>query len=191
MRGWTKDLTGQRFGRLVVLKFAHYREYPEGGKIRKRAVFTCQCDCGEIKDIPAIQLGKGTTSCGCLLRETAAAKGRKSALPLGVAARNRVLDMYTRSAKMRGYSFEIPLKEFNNLLISDCYYCGQPPSNKSSSRGATGEFVYNGIDRLDNSIGYTVDNCVPCCDMCNTAKNNKTKDEFITWAKRIAQHFTT
>lgn len=190
MRGWTKDLTGQRFGRLVVLKFAHYRDYPEGGKIRKRAVFTCQCDCGEIKDIPAIQLGKGTTSCGCLLRETAAAKGRKSALPLGVAARNRVLDMYTRSAKNRGYEFDLPISEFNNLLISDCYYCGCKPSNKSKSTNNTGEFYYNGIDRLDNTIGYISGNCVPCCERCNTAKNNRSASEFIDWIKKIYSHLT-
>lgn len=54
-----KDLTGQRFGHLQVLKYAGY-------SIREHAAWTCQCDCGTIKDIAGIDLQKGdTTSCGC------------------------------------------------------------------------------------------------------------------------------
>lgn len=62
-----QDLTGQRFGRLVVLKRAPTHEDPSG---RKRTYWTCQCDCGNIKDIAATSLKNGATqSCGCLQKE--------------------------------------------------------------------------------------------------------------------------
>lgn len=59
----TIDLTGQRFGRLVVLEYA--------GKDKHRAfLWLCRCDCGEIKVVRASGLRTGhTKSCNCLHRE--------------------------------------------------------------------------------------------------------------------------
>lgn len=59
-----KDLTGQRFGRLKVLK----RTRSE----RNNAVWLCECDCGNVKEIISANLIHGkTNSCGCLQREMA------------------------------------------------------------------------------------------------------------------------
>jgi len=46
--------------------------------------------------------------------------------------------------------------------------------------------VYNGVDRLDSSIGYTVSNCVASCGDANLAKQSLTYDEFIALCKEIA-----
>lgn len=55
-----KDLTGQRFGRLIVLSYAHTNQH---GK----AIWHCRCDCGNEKDIIGCSLTRGLTkSCGCL-----------------------------------------------------------------------------------------------------------------------------
>ena len=64
------DLTGQRFGRLVVLERAENRA--------ERTYWRCQCDCGKIKDISTKTLRNGSTqSCGCLQKERASqANGR-------------------------------------------------------------------------------------------------------------------
>ena len=43
----------------------------------------------------------------------------------------------------------------------------------------------NGIDRIDSSKGYTVENSVPCCKYCNTAKNTMSVDEFLKWIGRV------
>lgn len=190
MRKWTKDLTGQRFGRLIVLKFSHYREYPEGDKVRKRAIFTCQCDCGDVKDIPAIQLGKGTSSCGCLLREVAAEKGRKSALPYGDASLNKLYGTYQTQARNRSLDFNLTKTQFMKLISSNCYYCGQIPAQLAGELKGNGRARYNGIDRVDNSIGYTIENCVPCCDMCNHAKKNHSQSDFLNWVQRLYKHLT-
>ena len=37
---------------------------------------------------------------------------------------------------------------------------------------------YNGIDRLDSSLGYTKDNIVTCCKICNYAKNKMKFEDF-------------
>lgn len=59
------DLTGQRFGRLVVLK----RGVATDG--RGEAFWLCQCDCGSITTVSGYGLRSGRTrSCGCLVRET-------------------------------------------------------------------------------------------------------------------------
>lgn len=48
------------------------------------------------------------------------------------------------------------------LSIDSCSYCGGPLN-------PTG----HGLDRVDSSQGYGLDNVVPCCRSCNTAKNSK------------------
>lgn len=66
--GWVRpfagiDLTGQRFGRLVVVK-----RIASGKNWRPR--WECQCDCGNLTNVPTIYLRRGaTTSCGCYKRE--------------------------------------------------------------------------------------------------------------------------
>lgn len=69
-----KDLTGQRFGRLTVLRLdpEPYRS-PNTGKPTRRWV--CRCDCGNETSVLANGLLSGSTqSCGCRQRETAAAQ---------------------------------------------------------------------------------------------------------------------
>ena len=63
-----KDLTGERFGRLVVLSQA-----PDGfdKKGSRQRYWNCICDCGAEKVVRGPNLTyKGVRSCGCLLRDT-------------------------------------------------------------------------------------------------------------------------
>lgn len=54
-----KNLAGQRFGRLLVIKLAYQN--------RRGATFwLCRCDCGNKKIIKGNSLKRGTKSCGCL-----------------------------------------------------------------------------------------------------------------------------
>ena len=56
-------LTGQRFGRLLVLSFLRIDR-------NKKQVWLCLCDCGEVKPIIGAHLkNKRVRSCGCLQRE--------------------------------------------------------------------------------------------------------------------------
>lgn len=58
----TKDESGNRYGRLLVIDKAEYNS--------RYAYWNCLCDCGNIKAIRGSQLRNGdTTSCGCRSRE--------------------------------------------------------------------------------------------------------------------------
>ena len=60
-----KDLTGQRFGRLVVIA-------PTERRYNRSIIWLCECDCGNKTEVTANNLlNLNTKSCGCLLRETA------------------------------------------------------------------------------------------------------------------------
>lgn len=63
MHGNRKDLTGQRFGRLVVIEPVTTGEY-------RNSVWLCQCDCGNKKIVPTYRLLNGRTfSCGCYRKQ--------------------------------------------------------------------------------------------------------------------------
>ena len=65
------DLTGQRFGRLVVIGDSMIRR-------DAKIVWHCRCDCGNPADVSTILLRDGrTTSCGCRRKETTSAMATK------------------------------------------------------------------------------------------------------------------
>ena len=84
------------------------------------------------------------------------------------------MTQYRYWAKRRGLVFELSLEEFSLLLDSPCHYCG--------------EEVALGIDRVDNGVGYTTTNVVPCCEYCNKLKGLRDYDEFTAKVRRIAQY---
>ncbi|BCS83122.1 hypothetical protein QLL95_gp1001 [Cotonvirus japonicus] len=81
---------------------------------------------------------------------------------------------YIRSAKVRGFEMELTIEQFTALVESDCYYCGCP----------RGKFL-NGIDRKNNNEGYTIDNVVTSCQVCNYMKNTYNEATFILMCMKI------
>jgi len=86
-------------------------------------------------------------------------------------------------AKRRGLSWLIDFKQWHRLVTSDCYLCAKPPMNAFKCGSLKHQhglvFKYQGLDRVDNSIGYELDNIAPCCKICNSIKSNRSIDEFI------------
>lgn len=76
-----RELTGERFGRLVVLREADRKDWARNGPWRMRS-WLCACDCGATVVVPTGRLttrhGNATRSCGCLQRERASEAGRKA-----------------------------------------------------------------------------------------------------------------
>lgn len=71
------DLTGKRFGRLLVLRRGRVKSSvrkcsTRNPRNRNRNYWICQCDCGNQKEVSKDTLSQGLTrSCGCLRRERA------------------------------------------------------------------------------------------------------------------------
>ena len=84
---------------------------------------------------------------------------------------------YRLSAESRRLEFPFTKEEFILIVSLPCYYCGiiQPKG-------------FNGIDRLDSTIGYSLDNCRSCCEMCNMMKGTCGPIIFIHRTEHILTH---
>ena len=178
------DLSGQKFGKLTVVEFSHY------GK-NSAPFYYCRCECGNEKTIRALGLLNGrTVSCGCFGKEVRKRKRTNGEL---VTARKIWSGRYSD-----GCSFE----KFLELSQQPCYYCGAVKYSKYNGyidRLKSGRvekdwfdqcwWSYNGIDRLDPTKPHIEDNIVPCCILCNQAKNDMTVEEFREWLIRIYDRF--
>jgi len=83
--------------------------------------------------------------------------------------------MYERRSKKRKFAFTITLAQFEGFIKQKCNYCGLLN-------------IRNGLDRVDSSKGYTIDNVVPCCPLCNTMKLDKTREQFLEQCQRILDY---
>lgn len=144
----------------------------------------CDCVCGGDTIVSTNQLRSGNTkSCGCRIGATHS-----------TAARDKLLRDYQSNAKTRGHLWSLSPDEFFRLTVGDCHYCGAPPGHtkavppRKSGIQNGAHYTYNGIDRVDSSVGYTLSNCVSCCSICNLAKKDTPYDEFIAWVHRVGAH---
>lgn len=184
-----RDLTGQTFGELCVVRFDH-REKKAPHKTRM--FWFCRCSCGNECVVRGDHLLRGqTSSCGHLQKLTAArlliAYNQTSRLDYGEGSFNALLTSYHASATTRGLVFELSPSEFRELTRKDCHYCGQEPSQIFGSPSNHGPYIYNGVDRVDNTVGYVRANVVSCCKRCNVAKSDRSLAEFVNWVKRISE----
>ena len=94
--------------------------------------------------------------------------------------------IYRRHAKNRGLPFELSLEEFGAITQQRCFYCHKDPEQKYDRKWQNGAYIYNGIDRLDNQLGYTTANSVAACGRCNHAKAQLSVSEFLEMCRRVA-----
>lgn len=66
---------------------------------------------------------------------------------------------YKTKSPTREYTFDLDIDTFKTLVLSECYYCHFKADDE-----------VNGIDRVNNMIGYEKENCVSCCKICNRMK---------------------
>lgn len=166
---------GDRFGRLIVLS---YTDRPG-----KKGEYKCQCDCGKITYPKTWALKTGRSkSCGCLMRDMISDRFK---LPDNLGFIKELYRNYKSSAKRRDYAFEINLEDFKSMIESHCYYCGDLGSLSTYGYHKSIEYKYNGIDRMDNNLGYVNGNVVTCCKICNNSKSTLSIVEFKNWIIKI------
>jgi len=164
-----KDITGLRSGKLVA-------QNPTTLDKHRNWQWLCVCDCGGTKEVRSSLLVKQKVkTCGC--------SGKSSAkLEKGLSGLNELFWRYQYQATNRGLEFSLTKEFFTLLTTLPCHYCKTPPKNLFKN------YTYSGVDRKDNSLGYTENNVVPCCTICNRAKNNMSYDEFVSWISFIKEN---
>ena len=169
MESIKEQYINNKYGRLTVVKFMGYSKFKQG-------LWLFRCDCGNEKVLILSEVKRGVIkSCGCIAKE---------GLGEGVASFNEVYATYQRRAINKNIKFEISKEEFKDMTQKVCFYCGSLPRNKCS-KSPNGDYTYNGLDRLDSSKGYTLDNIVPCCIKCNEAKMDLSVPDFYNWIKSV------
>jgi hypothetical protein len=89
-----------------------------------------------------------------------------------------------RGATRRGLAWELSEDEFRVLTHANCWYCGAAPRLRLRRWP---DDQANGIDRIDNAVGYTAANTVTACLPCNRAKHTMTQEAFLELARRVAE----
>jgi len=149
-----RDLSGIRFGKLVVIN--------KSRSTGETTIWNCQCDCGNTIEIRRGNLiSTATNSCGCI-------KVGQKGFAVDVRLENVVWNMFIQRCKFKKFIFELTKEEMMKLVIQPCFYCGLESSNKVKRK--YGEFQYNGLDRIDNSVGYAKNNILVSCRHCNALK---------------------
>lgn len=105
--------------------------------------------------------------------------------------KNNIESKNLKNPTKKQKEFKLSLEEYSQLIHSPCYYCGATPTednvwNKSGKRKMDeAPIKINGVDRVDPNLGYTIENCVPCCPHCNIMKMDYSQEEFLNKVKQI------
>lgn len=183
---------GDKIYFLEIVAPPTYKIYPNG---RKRKQVLCKCVCGNTKTFLYENLTcknelDRAKSCGCMnhIRNYKNAQKRRNS----DSVYRYLYEQNKQGAKTRKLDFELTKEQHLSLIKKSCNYCGQPPPRKQPNRGHNYyvgvPVCYNGIDRVDSKIGYVIENCVPCCTLCNRMKQCLSVTEFSEHVLKIANH---
>lgn len=177
----------QKIERLTVIKCLNKND------TRNRAMWLFKCECGNEIEAAASDINLGRKkSCGCLFKELRDGWGKYLTLrnlkPNNQGPANKLFGTYKRAAIRRNYIWELDMEQFRTIISKNCFYCGSVPKTEitlSKNKNYGNTLVYNGIDRRDNTIGYTNENCVPACFICNKMKMDMEYNDFISQITKI------
>lgn len=174
------DLSGKRFGRLVVLEYAGKKKSGSQNK----TLWKCICDCGneKITDVGALRSGH-TTSCGCLHKEMFGALNRKHNLAhkcnlysVWKSMNGRCKNPKDKSYKNYGGRGIEVCEEWQNdfkVFYDWAYSVGY--NEKKTDKGIN----ILTLDRIDNDGNYCPENCrwVSNLEQANNKRNTMTNEE--------------
>ena len=86
-------------------------------------------------------------------------------------------DALKNGAGKRGLTVSITIDEFVNIVHKPCVYCGY-----------YAEESVRGVDRIDSTRSYVLENCVSCCGVCNIMKLDHPLQYFTDHVLKIAAH---
>jgi hypothetical protein len=149
------------------------------GKIK----YLVACDCGDKRWVRSDILKKNKWGCKKCSQEFGRKKfGEEHSI-------NSAWKSLTGNARNRGIEISITKQQFVNIAKMDCFYCGEHPKEKIyyDQPSWSTPAKLNGIDRVDNYVGYTIDNSVASCYICNRGKMNMSLQEFKEWILKLSK----
>jgi len=90
--------------------------------------------------------------------------------------------VYQSNARVKDRDFNLTEDEFIEISKLPCVYCGKYSDTYNGD-------PFSGVDRVDSNLGYSIDNCVPCCATCNRMKLDLNVDDWIDKMKQIINHY--
>lgn len=173
---------GETFGSLTVIGEAYI-------KGKKGYYSKVRCTCLKEFDAHHTRLRTGKAFC-CI---NCSMKRREENRLNGTSQLEQAYNHNIRlRSKKNNISYDLTIKEFSEITSKNCYYCNVKPKIYSLSKRRkyrnNEPLSVNGIDRVDNTKGYTKSNCVPCCESCNKMKTDSTLEEFLNKIKIIYKH---
>lgn len=179
-----QDLSGIRFNHLIVIKRINSIKTKNG----RRSVWRCKCDCGYIFNVSGSNIKRAQQCKFCANKVIGMKSAKKTRKPQGVSTVNSIYGNYKYRANKKGLSFELTTDQFTKLIFSPCFYCGRVGAQICYEDKIWKKIKYNGIDRKNSNIGYTLENCVTCCKTCNYGKRDLPFDEWIAYLSALAQY---
>jgi hypothetical protein len=180
-KDWVNDLSKERIG----LKIGKWTIIQSINTIRKNGTtlikYLCKCECGIEKIFSFDKLNNNKNYCGCCKKRPPPKYTPPKKVDRRCVAVTKIFASIKKGALNRELSFLLTKDEVAALIFSPCHYCGNPHSNGCTMKDKNdGVYKYNGIDRVDSSRGYSIDNVVPCCKWCNYSKMSRSVDDFLS-----------
>jgi hypothetical protein len=179
---------GGRYNFLTIISFHHKKFVKSNKKGRTYFYYLCKCDCGKEKIILKESiLSQMTKSCGCYCRKMNRFANR---IKKGLASMHVIYNGYKQKCRLKHIIFDLSIEQFKYITSQKCHYCGTNPNQQMPFHKKTyyGAYKYNGIDRKNPKLGYTIKNSVSCCKRCNFAKSYFSINNFLKHVKKIYEY---
>lgn len=149
------DLIGLRFGRWLVID-----NLGRKSNTSRNYYWLCECDCGEVKEVPGENLKRGTSkSCSCLMRDLSRERATVTPNARKHGLSNSTVYMAWANMKDRCYNKNHPkFKDWGGRGIRVCVRWKNSFENFYEDMGDKPSPDLS-LERINNDKGYSPDNC--------------------------------